>query len=703
MAIPAPFLKWRQFDANGDPLTGGKLYTYIAGTTTPLATYTDAGGGTANANPVVLDANGEADVYLGPSSYKLVLKNSADVTQWTKDNVQGSSFQSVANITALGQLVVTSLPAGAVVVMADYSTVGGQGGGVFVWRNTNMSAKVAQDTRFGIWVAPASDLTGASGAWERQFDQANLNAAWFGAVGDAVTDNSPALQAAIDVAEYLITLNQSISTTVVIPPGKYNISTTLTMNGCSMVGASASPRTQIQWVGTAGGTMIDENNASGYHGMHNLWFVAYGPSGGKAAIILDLTSAIPDIGYVLTGCTFQVPSDVSIKMGQWVNIFWEHLRFDGGANYCIQIDIPGAQDPRPFHLSRFTYDNQGEGKGFMLVNDASNGGSIIELSDARLEFSSSWTGNASIIDHVVTAQAQTYLHLRNLVFGGTVAGHFLITRTGAGDIWALIERVPGASAQWGVFGGTPTLTVPTDCKYRRIDTRGQTFNTGPQDLAYKTAYRHRQNDLDFPGPIIDAAGINDTNNRFELFLGGDMEFGPGNAAQDVGLRRSAAKTLQLNNAAAGTDTAVAFVPEVTGMDLGASGTRWDLFGDQIVAGAPTGGQKGSGTINIAGDIYKNDTAYTNPDYVLELAFKGAIERFVSNPGASRYRMRTLEQVEAHARRYLRLPGIGGKPKGAFERSDVVLEKLEELFLHMFSMNREIKALKKQLKAHGRKR
>lgn len=94
-----PFIKARYFDSNGDPLSGGKLYTYEAGTSTPLATYTDQGGGTANANPVVLDSNGEADIWIDLSlNYKFVLKDSDDVTQWTVDDVSGP--ESVATALA---------------------------------------------------------------------------------------------------------------------------------------------------------------------------------------------------------------------------------------------------------------------------------------------------------------------------------------------------------------------------------------------------------------------------------------------------------------------------------------------------------------------------------------------------------------------------------------------------------------------------
>jgi hypothetical protein len=52
MATLLTFPLFRAFDPNGLPLAGGKVYTYAAGTSTPLATYTDQAGSTTNANPV---------------------------------------------------------------------------------------------------------------------------------------------------------------------------------------------------------------------------------------------------------------------------------------------------------------------------------------------------------------------------------------------------------------------------------------------------------------------------------------------------------------------------------------------------------------------------------------------------------------------------------------------------------------------------
>jgi hypothetical protein len=73
------------------PISGGKIHTYDAGTTTPKATYTTAAGNVSNANPVVLNARGEPDngIFLGAGSYKIVLKDADDATIWTMDNISG--------------------------------------------------------------------------------------------------------------------------------------------------------------------------------------------------------------------------------------------------------------------------------------------------------------------------------------------------------------------------------------------------------------------------------------------------------------------------------------------------------------------------------------------------------------------------------------------------------------------------------------
>jgi len=91
----APVPKF-QFSQNGVPLNGGKLFTYAAGTMNKLATYTDQSGGTPNANPIILDANGQGDCWLASGvAYKLILSPSTDTDPptnpyWTEDNITSS-------------------------------------------------------------------------------------------------------------------------------------------------------------------------------------------------------------------------------------------------------------------------------------------------------------------------------------------------------------------------------------------------------------------------------------------------------------------------------------------------------------------------------------------------------------------------------------------------------------------------------------
>lgn len=77
-------------DSSGNPLKGGKLHTYLAGTTTNKQTFKDKEGKSANSNPIILDQAGRAKVWLeDDANYKLVLKDSADTTIWTVDEVNG--------------------------------------------------------------------------------------------------------------------------------------------------------------------------------------------------------------------------------------------------------------------------------------------------------------------------------------------------------------------------------------------------------------------------------------------------------------------------------------------------------------------------------------------------------------------------------------------------------------------------------------
>lgn len=87
-----------QFFQGSTPLAGGKVYFYEAGTTTPKDTYTSQSGAVANTNPVILDSEGKASIWLS-GSYKVVVKTSADVTVDTEDNITAFATNTSGTFT----------------------------------------------------------------------------------------------------------------------------------------------------------------------------------------------------------------------------------------------------------------------------------------------------------------------------------------------------------------------------------------------------------------------------------------------------------------------------------------------------------------------------------------------------------------------------------------------------------------------------
>lgn len=145
---------WQFLDANANPLVGGKLYTYTAGTTTPQTTYSEYLGVQANTNPIVLDAAGRIanEVWLTSGVvYKFVLYTSDNVLVWSKDNIAGIND------------------------IAQFSSQTGSDQIGFIQAGTGAVLQTAQSKM-------------------RQI----INAADFGAIADFSTDNTSAVQAAIN-------------------------------------------------------------------------------------------------------------------------------------------------------------------------------------------------------------------------------------------------------------------------------------------------------------------------------------------------------------------------------------------------------------------------------------------------------------------------------------------------------------------------
>lgn len=190
MATLTPSAKQQFFDANGNPLAGGKLYTYAAGTTTPLVTYTNSGGVTANTNPIILDSRGEANVWLGAAVYKFKLTTSTDVELWTVDDVSADNYDVLQDLAANN----------------GSSLIG------FIQSGVGAVARTAQDKLREV-----------------------ISVKDFGAIGDGIADDTVAIQTAINYAA----TRALVGGTVYLPPGSYKTTSTIYTYGAGGVGQVA--------------------------------------------------------------------------------------------------------------------------------------------------------------------------------------------------------------------------------------------------------------------------------------------------------------------------------------------------------------------------------------------------------------------------------------------------------------------------------
>lgn len=218
-ATLTPVPKFQALTNAGEPLVGGRLYSYQAGTTTPLATYTDSTEVTPNTNPVILDARGEAAVWLAASpAYKLVLKDSLDTEIWSVDNIESSGYlPSVLASTAEGEGVdliggatKTVVNSAAVRALTAATTVSslivlGSDGGLFRRDSTDTTSAEDGGSYCGTVIRSTDYAT--RGVWKRVYSTPYICGSWFGMVpdynGTTGTDNKPLLQAAINSGKSL--------------------------------------------------------------------------------------------------------------------------------------------------------------------------------------------------------------------------------------------------------------------------------------------------------------------------------------------------------------------------------------------------------------------------------------------------------------------------------------------------------------------
>lgn len=182
-----PMPKQQFFSGTGAPLAGGKVYTKAADTNTDKATYSDYTGLTENSNPIILDSEGRASIYLEAGAYKFIVNNSDDVLVYTQNGVSNSStavsVDTVADLKALSVVSVT------LIRTLGYSVINDGGEALYYYDPDS-----ELDDNGGSVIVP--DTVPSSGRWILvPAGTKELNARVFGLACDGSTDDATKLAA----------------------------------------------------------------------------------------------------------------------------------------------------------------------------------------------------------------------------------------------------------------------------------------------------------------------------------------------------------------------------------------------------------------------------------------------------------------------------------------------------------------------------
>lgn len=263
MANSVVFPRAQFFSNSGRPLVGGRIHTYVAGSSTRARTYQDAANVQINTNPIILDARGEAAIYLAEGvEYKFVVEDSTGALIMTQEPVYGAIWPNASewpSDTTLSYQYMTEARAAASATgpikffdtkaQAD-AAIGTMANGDIIevsQDETRAGARTRYKVQAGALVFVVNldqtklDLAAATGASLVGFQQEGTGAVSttvqsklresvsvkdFGAVGDGVADDTAAFVAA-----------QTASKIIYAPPGTYLVDNLRIQTNRKIIGA----------------------------------------------------------------------------------------------------------------------------------------------------------------------------------------------------------------------------------------------------------------------------------------------------------------------------------------------------------------------------------------------------------------------------------------------------------------------------------
>ena len=244
----SPLLKPRFFvNATNKPLVGGKLYTYLAETTTPATTYSNDTG-TPNTNPIILDANGECNLYLDDDKvYRLILKDANDVTYFDKDRVSsiGGGDYKVLTFNTIDDL---RLKIGSekepVAQTSGYYAAGDGGGNRFYWDGTSSALDNG-----GTIIKPT--FVSGAGRW-LAVDSYNATVKQFGARANTLFNDSSVFSTAF---------NSGVKR-IYIESGDYKLSSTINVTSSVEIVGKQNASLIVDWTSLGAGAKVFNITAS---------------------------------------------------------------------------------------------------------------------------------------------------------------------------------------------------------------------------------------------------------------------------------------------------------------------------------------------------------------------------------------------------------------------------------------------------------
>lgn len=314
---PTPVQKF--FDNNGSPLFNGTLTTYVAGTTTPQATYVDSTQTTQNTNPITLNFRGECNLWLDPTlSYKFVLKDSFGNTIWTVDNIQGG-FTPASIIQSL------------IPIPTNTWTLGNS---THSWAQAYLgpnAVPVYQTTGNIVGYIGQTSAETSAGVTPTNYAYSPLNVLRYGADSTGVSDSSTAINNAIKVANY------GGGGTVSIPAGTYKIASTInfltTPNlGQVVIQGAGKVGTTLNYTGLAAAVGVGAASTRIFDcGVKDMTIVN---SGGTGTVGLDMDSVSTSHFEHVTITNFPTAARL-------------HSTINGGAVYTRWYDVTAQMSGSP--------------------------------------------------------------------------------------------------------------------------------------------------------------------------------------------------------------------------------------------------------------------------------------------------------------------------------------------------------------------